>query len=135
MDRLKFTYKNYGLMKMGYDISMLKLDLTKNSFGGNLNVEVSTGKLKIIDEMYNVVNKENRINVNDILDKLGKIEFPEETNFVEKGCDGFKWEIEVDDKKYEGYMCYPDFYKEVVKIIDFDRILNYYTNKLQEYLS
>jgi len=59
----------------------------------------------------NVFNVETDCGWKTIYDK---IEFPEETNFVEKGCDGFKWEIEVDDKKYEGYMCYPDFYKEVV---------------------
>lgn len=135
MKKFKYTYKNCGQRRLGYDIDNLEVLLERDNFEGKITIEMSTTKIKIKDKMYNILNKENKIIPNIILDKLEKIKLPKEKNYNYEGCDGFAWEMEFDDEKYYGYIFEPDFCKEILKIIDINEVFNYCHNKIEQYLN
>lgn len=135
MQKFKFVYKNCGQMRLGYDISKIEVLLERNALKGSLTIEMSTMKIEIKDTMYNILNRENKIIPNEILDKLEKIKLPKERNYDCHGYDGFAWEMEFDDEKYQGYLSEPNFYKKVMEIIEFKKISDYCHSKLDKYLA
>ena len=133
MEKFKFTYKNFGLIRRGYDIAKISVEFNIKD-KEKMVIKFDTGLIEIKDSGYNVY-KEDKINVKEVLEALSKINYPEQTQFDEGGCDGFAWEIEFDNKKYEGYLMEPDFYKESIKIINFDKIYSYCEEKVANYLN
>ena len=133
MRELKYTWKNFGIMRFGYDIAKIKV-VMKNTGKEKFNIYIDTTKIEISDKMYNELNPDKAINIKEVFEKLEKVNFPEEKKYETKGCDGFAWELEVDDKKYEGYLVEPEFLKQVLQIIHFEDIFSYSKQKIKNYL-
>lgn len=94
------------------------------------------GSIKIVDDMYEFLNKEkNTLDILKAFEKLEKIKFPTQTKFIEKGCDGYGWILNVDDTRYEGYLTSPKFLEKVLKIIKFDEICDYADRKVNAYIN
>lgn len=132
MRSFKYSWKNYGMIQRGVDISEIIVEITTG-----LKITIDSGGIKIEDEMFNFFQDSgslNIIDVKEIWEKLDKIEFPAQTEYVESGCDGSAWDLEIDDKKYRGYLCTPPFLKEILKIIKFSAICEYVDNRFSQYI-
>jgi hypothetical protein len=105
MKKLKYTWKNYGLMMAGYDIAELTVELADTD--PDIKLIIDTREIKIEDTMYNMLNKNHKLDVEASFKKIGKIALPEQTEYIINGCDGDAWELEIDGKKYKGYLTTP----------------------------
>ena len=54
MKKFKYTYKNCGQRRLGYDIDNLEVLLERDNFNGKLTIKMSTTKIEIKDTMYNI---------------------------------------------------------------------------------
>ena len=127
MKKFKFTWKNYGMMRLGYDIEYFSIEIKDNEF--NPIITFSTGDNRgftVIDKTYKLDNKV-------ALKELAKINIPE-TNTSEDGCDGDGWEIEVDGKILKGYLDRPQWLEQIKEIICFKDIFLYVEKKRKLYL-
>ncbi len=127
MKNFKFIWKNFGMMKLGYDLEYLSIEIKDTE--NNPIITFSTGDNRgftVIDKTYKMDNK-------ILLKELTKIEIPE-INIPKDGCDGDAWEIEVDNKVLKGYMDRPQWLEQIKKIICFKDIFSYVDKKRKLYL-
>lgn len=108
MKNFKFTWKNYGMMKLGYDVEYFSIEIKESE--SNPTIKFSTGDYR----GFTVIDKTYKLDNNVILKELAEINIPE-TNTPEDGCDGDAWEIEVDGKTLKGYMDRPQWLEQIKK--------------------
>ena len=127
MKNFIFTWKNYGMMRLGYDLEWFCVEIKDSEY--NPTIIFSTGDengIKVVDKTFKARNKE-------ILSELAKISIPE-TNISQDGCDGDAWEIEVDGKVLKGYLDRPSWLEQIKKVIEFKSIFEYVNKKRKLYL-
>ena len=134
MRSFKYSWHNCGMMRMGLDISKIIVEINSG-----IKITIDSGGIKIEDEMFNFFQGKGGPNIIDtktIWEKLDKIEYPAQTEYVESdGCDGSAWDLEIDDKKYHGYLSIPPFVEEILKIINFSAIYKYVEKRFNQYIS
>ncbi len=128
MKKLVYVWKNCGLMRLGYDIETIKVEIASKS---TMTITIDTGQIEIKDKLFAFLNQ---VDCQKIISKLENVKFPQEEKYNSDGCDGAAWQLQVDDKKYEGYLTEPDFLKEVLDIINFRVIYAYAKSKVANYL-
>lgn len=127
MKNFKFTWKNYGMMRLGYDLEWFCVEIKDSEY--NPTITFSTGDengIKVVDKTFKARN-------NEILSELAKISIPE-INISQDGCDGDAWEIEVDGKVLKGYLDRPSWLEQIKKVIEFKSIFEYVNKKRKLYL-
>lgn len=127
MKNFKFTWKNFGMMRVGYDLASFSIEIKESEI--NPTITFTTGKergITVIDKTYKLKNKE-------ILEKISKVSIPE-TNVASDGLDGDAWEVEFDGKVLKGYLDRPKWLEQIKKIIDFKNIYSYVDKKRKIYL-
>ena len=130
LNRLKFIWKNYGQIRFGQDIANLTLEFNKDN--SSLLINIDSGKKEICDLKYDILNAEQEQEyVISTFNKLQKIKLPKQTNYDYGGCDGDAWELEINDKKYEGYLIIPEFLQRILDIIKFKDIFDWAKTKLK----
>ena len=127
MKNFKFTWKNYGMMRSGYDIEYFSIEIKDSEL--NPTIKFSTGD----NFGFTVVDKTYKLNNKIALKELAEINIPE-TNTPENGCVGDAWEIEVDGKILKGYIDRPQWLEQIKKIICFKDIFLYVDRKRKMYL-
>ena len=110
-----------------------------NFLSTGLKIIIDSDGIKIEDEMFNFFQGKgspNIVDVKTLWEKLDKIEYPTQTEYVESdGCDGSAWELEIDGKKYHGYLSIPPFVEEILNIINFSAIYKYVKKRFNQYIS
>jgi hypothetical protein len=128
MKKLRYTYLNYGLIYFGREIEKLTIELKHTKNSESIKITIDAGNVKIEDKSYEVIN------IASIFERIEKIELPEQTHYDYGGCDGFAWKLDIDGKKYDGYIFKPDFLKEILAIINFNDIYSYAETKFKKYI-
>lgn len=132
----KIEYTGYSSVMNGNAVYKITVYL-ENYFNkiGIIKLFINAGRIKIADDMYEVLNKEkNTLDILKAFEELEKMKFPTQIKFIRKGCDGYGWNLTVDDTKYEGYLTSPRFLEKVLKIIKFDKISEYADRKVNAYI-
>ena len=133
MRNFKFCWHNCGMMRMGFDIAKISVEISTN-----LKIVIDSNGIKIEDEMYNWFQDKNSdtfLDVKTVWEQLDRINYPEQKEFREDGCDGFAWNLEIDDRKYSGYLSIPAFLEDVLEIIKYKYISEYAETKFSKYIN
>ena len=126
MKNFKFTWKNYGLMRSGYDLAHFSIEIKDSEYSPIITFSTGEHGFTVIDRTY-------RLNNYEILKELSKVKIPE-ANIPADGCDGDAWEIEVDGKILKGYLDRPKWLEQIKQIISFKDIFLYVDKKRKLYL-
>ncbi len=127
MKNFKYTWKNFGAIKSGYDVEKIIIKIDSEEY--NPTIIFSTGDFNgftIIDKTYKLKNKE-------LLEELSKVDIPDSNTPID-GLDGSAWEIEIDGKILKGYLDKPKWHEQIKKIIHFEDIFSYVDKKRKLYL-
>ena len=124
--RVVFTYKN--IFKSGMNLGILdRMDIIIEKGSEKAVLLMESGDVKIEDRSFPV-------DCNDVLKKVGEIDFDKPFDPAVPSCfNKCKWELVVDDKKYEGALEDPYYICIVKKIIRYNAIEVYASKKLAGY--
>lgn len=117
---LYYCWENCGLMKLT-DVSKIEIFAWE---GSSIKIRASNArstiefKNELVEEIFGTINSKH------ILLQLQNIDFPEQKEYDNRGCDGSAWKLRVNDKEYKGYIIRPPFIKQIEKILHFDEVFS-----------
>ena len=119
---LYYCWTNCGQMHFLRDVAKIEIFAWA---GSGIKIRTSNAEGSTIDFKYELIEEIfGTINSKHILLQLQNIDFPEQKEYDNGGCDGSAWNLRVNDMEYKGYIVRPPFIEKIEKILHFDEVFS-----------